>query len=132
MNYEKEYLNFKVKYKKLKKLIGGADPEKSSLIEKLNDCDKDFTLEDLESYEYNKLESEIDIPDEKGNLPIQIYIENGGKDQDILEYLLPSTELYTHQNNNGDSILITATKIAYNEKVIVFLWFKVKESMFDG
>jgi hypothetical protein len=126
MNYEKEYLYYKTKYKTLKNLIGGTPTniEISELINKLNDDENDFKLEDLNIDEYNKLESETDIPDGKGNLPIQIYIESGGTDHDILDFLLPSEELYTHQNNNGDTILITAGRILNNEDVIVYLWFK--------
>jgi hypothetical protein len=128
MNYEKGYFYYKTKYRILKNLIGGTpnetEIETSELINKLNDNENEFKLEDLDKDEYNKLESEVDIPDRKGNLPIQIYIETGGTDQDILEFLLPSEELYTHQNNNGDTILITAGKILNNEEVIVYLWFK--------
>ena len=123
MNYEKEYLYYKTKYKTLKHLIGGTSREISDLINKLNDDENDFKLDDLDTDEYNKLESQTDIPDGKGNLPIQIYIELGGTDQDVMRFLLPSEELYTHQNNNGDTILITAGKILNNEDVIVYLWF---------
>lgn len=124
MNYEKEYLYYKSKYKTIKNLIGGTpgEIEISELINKLND-DNDFNLDDLSKDEYAKLENEIDIPDEKGNLPIQIYIQSGRIDQNMLEFLLPSEELYTHQNNNGDTILLTAGKKIDNEEVIVYLWF---------
>jgi hypothetical protein len=103
--------------------MGGTSREISDLINKLNDDENDFKLDDLDTDEYNKLESQTDIPDGKGNLPIQIYIELGGTDQDVMRFLLPSEELYTHQNNNGDTILITAGKILNNEDVIVYLWF---------
>jgi hypothetical protein len=122
MNYEKQYLIYKSKYKKLKKLIGGEDLVKSTLIEKLKDKDNYFELEDLDINDYNKIDGEIDIPDEKGNLPIQLYVELEGSNQEILEFLLPSKELYTHQNNRGDTILQTAGKILNNEEVIVYLW----------
>lgn len=124
MNYEKEYLFYKSNYKTLKSLVGGTHLEISDLINKLIEAGNDFKLEDLNKDEYNKLETETDIPDSKGNLPIQIYIESGGTDKNILDFLLPPEELYTHQNNNGDSILITAGKILNNEEVIVYLWFK--------
>ena len=142
MDYEKEYLKYRIKYYNLKNLVkselimnnidihrsgggkkGKKEHEDSDLITHIKADKTEFNVETLSRLLYDTYQGQLETLDENGNLPIQIYLSFGGNSESTIDYLLPVSTLYLHKNNDGDGILNIAAKVKNNEDLVEYLWF---------